>query len=68
MPCLYYIDFIEIKKHAIIELNSPGLGGKFAEESIDKLGIIHITPKVVNTFLRRLPINGAWLQKVSTGK
>jgi len=33
-----------------------------------KSGILHITPKVVDTFLRRLPKNGAWLQKVSIGK
>ena len=32
------------------------------------IGILHIALKVVDTFLRRNPENGAWLQKVSTGK
>ena len=35
---------------------------------LKKAGILHNAPKVVDTFLRRLPKNGAWLQKVSIGK
>ena len=38
------------------------------ERFLEKNGILHIAPKVVDTFLGRILKNGTCFQKVSTGK